>query len=122
MPRKPDDSHAAGSVDTVTAQRAARLFKLLRLLGEGPQTRSGLLRRLRLDIRGFYRDLEVLRRVGLRVVLEGRRYHLEGDLEAALDRLPLPDPHLTVGEARLLARGRTRAHQKLKDHLDALLP
>jgi hypothetical protein len=102
---------------TVSAERAARLYRLLQLLGAGPQTRDGLKRRLRLDIRGFYRDLELLRAAGISVPLKERRYTLEGGLEAAFARLPFPDPALTLGEAIQLAKGRTAAHRKLKGQI-----
>ena len=106
---------------TVTADRAARLYKLLNLLGHGPQTRATLTRRLNLEIRGFYRDLEVLRVVGIIVHLEDGRYSLAEDLAGALDRLPFPDPGLTLGDVRLLVKGRSRAHRKLKQQLDAII-
>jgi predicted DNA-binding transcriptional regulator YafY len=106
----------------VTAQRAARLCRLLRLLGTGPQTRAAIAKRLRLDVRGFYRDLDVLRKVGIRVVLEGGRYRLAEDADEAVGRLPFPDPHLTLGEAIQLAKGRTSSHRKLKDQIAAIVP
>ena len=106
---------------TVTADRAARLYKLLNLLGQGPQTRAGLTRRLKLEVRGFYRDLEVLRIVGIAVDLVNGRYVLLEDLAGAIARLPFPDPGLTLGEARLLAKGRSRAHRKLKDQLEVII-
>jgi len=106
----------------VTAQRAGRLCKLLRLLGAGPQTRSALARRLRIDVRGFYRDLDLLRRAGIPVVLEESRYRLDENASAAIARLPFPDPHLTLGEAMQLARGRTAAHQKLKQQIAVIAP
>ena len=102
---------------TVSAERAERLYRLLQLLGSGPQTRAGMTRRLRLDVRGFYRDLELLRSAGIVVPLRNRRYTLEGGLAAAKSRLPFPDPHLTLGEARQLAKGRTPAHRKLKQQI-----
>ena len=49
----------------VTADRAARLYRLLQLLSRGPQPRATLIRRLRLNIRGFYRDLDLLRKAGV---------------------------------------------------------
>jgi predicted DNA-binding transcriptional regulator YafY len=109
------------NTQAVTEQRAARLCKLLRLLGQGPQTRAMLMRRLRLDVRGFYRDLELLRAAGISVVLEKRRYRLEDDVDEAIARLPFPDPHLTLGEAAQLARGRTKLHRKLKEQIAAIL-
>src|SRR5947208_561230 len=57
------------AVQNITPERAARLFQLLSLLGRGVQTRAGLIRTLRLTVRGFYRDLEVLRGVGIDVSL-----------------------------------------------------
>ncbi len=105
----------------VTAERAGRLYHLLTLLGQGPQTRAVLMRRLRLGIRGFYRDLEVLREVGIAVSVEKRRYTLAGDVDEAIDSLPFPDPGLTLGEARQLARGRTRAHRKLKRLIEQIV-
>src|SRR5437762_1297143 len=95
------------AVGAVTLERAQRLYRLLRLLGNGPQPRSTLLRKLRLGIRGYYRDLEVLRTVGIEVKLQAGKYHLAESLDGSLERLPFPDPTLTLGEARMLAKGRS---------------
>jgi hypothetical protein len=116
--RTPRVSSAA---QAVTAERARRLCHLLRLLADGPQTRALLIRRLGLNVRGFYRDLELLRAAGITLLLEGRRYALQERVEDAVDRLPLPDPHLTLGEARALSRGRSRAHRKLRDQLTRIV-
>jgi predicted DNA-binding transcriptional regulator YafY len=105
----------------VTAERAARLYRLLRLLGTGPKTRDQLTRRLRLDVRSFYRDLELLRAAGIAVWLTEGQYTLEDDLDDAVARLPFPDPHLTLGEAQQLAKGRSRVHQKLKAQIAKIL-
>lgn len=105
---------------SVTAERAGRLVRLLRLLQPGPQTRGVLMRRLGLDIRAFYRDLEMLRGVGVVLTLENQRYGLTEDVEAAITRLPFPDPHLTFGEVMRLAKGRTKVNEKLKAQLNAL--
>ena len=59
------------------------------MLGRGPRTRAALIRRLRLGIRGYYRDLEILRTVGLLVELVSGKYYLREDLAPALERLPL---------------------------------
>jgi len=104
----------------LTGDRLARLYHLVRILGKGPQSRAVLTRRLKLDVRGFYRDLEALRSTGVEVTLESGRYNLVQSLAAALALLPLPDPHLTYGEAQTLAKGRTAAHRKLKTYLDRL--
>jgi predicted DNA-binding transcriptional regulator YafY len=108
-------------VQALTPQRAARLCKLLRLLRDGPQTRSALTRRLRLDVRGFYRDLEWLRKFGISVVMDEGRYHLDEDAEKVIARLPFPDPQLTLGEAMQLAKGRTAAHRKLKGQIATIV-
>jgi hypothetical protein len=101
----------------ITALRAARLCKLLRLLRKAPQTRPVLTRRLGLDVRGFYRDLEWLRELGIVVTMEEGRYCLGEDADKAIGRLPFPDPHLTLGEAMQLAKGRTAAHRKLRQQV-----
>ena len=106
----------------LTEARAARLCRLLRLFGGGNPTRAGLLQRLHLDVRGFYRDLEDLRKLGIVVELHEGRYALKGKLDAALDSIPFPDPHLTLAEAVQLSKGRTAAHHKLKALLDRVLP
>lgn len=114
--------HVEVSAVTLTSQRAARLYKLLTLLGEGPQTRRFVLTRLRLDIRGFYRDLEALRSLGIEVATEGtNKYALVGDLDAALTKLPFPDPGLNVRDALQLADGTTAAHRKLRQRINTFL-
>lgn len=105
----------------VTPERFVRLYHLLELLAAGPQTRTALIRRLRLDVRGFYRDLELLRAANINVTLAEGRYSLAGDMSAVVERLPFPDAHLTLGEARALARGKGRAQGYLKQLIDRLL-
>jgi hypothetical protein len=112
---------AAADRTAVTAERFTRLARLLRLLAETPQTRQALARRLRIDVRGFYRDLELLRGAGVQVALSEGRYALTGPLKDALDLLPFPDPHLTLGEARQLARGRGPANRRIKEQVDRLV-
>jgi hypothetical protein len=106
----------------ITAERFARLHRLVSFLADGPKTREQLLRHLQLDVRGFYRDLEVLRAAGIGVTLAERQYALDGDADAVLALLPFPDPQLTLGQARQLARGRTRAHRHLQEQIDRLVP
>jgi hypothetical protein len=108
------------SAPPVTAERAARLYRLLRLLAKKPQTRDALARVLRLGMRGFYRDLESLRTAEIEVQLNGGAYVLVGKLADAVARLPFPDPGLTLGEATELARGRSKAHLKLKKQIRAI--
>ena len=105
----------------VTAERFTRLYRLLYFLAAGPQTRTAITRRFRLDVRGFYRDLELLRASGIAVTLTAGHYALAENVEEAAARLPFPDPHWTLGEARQLAKGRTAAHRKLKGLIENLL-
>ena len=107
---------------TLTTQRAARLYKLLTLLGDGPQTRRILLARLKIDVRGFYRDLEALR--GLRIEIDmgdDNRYALPISLDESLSRLPFPDPGLSVRDVLQLCAGSTAAHRKLKHSVNSFL-
>ncbi|MCS6976496.1 MAG: hypothetical protein NZM31_05730 [Gemmatales bacterium] len=112
MSRKRSTSPAGSKA--VTVERAARLYRLLHLLGAEPRSRAVILQRLRVDIRTFYRDLELLRDYGIDVRLTGRKYVLHGKVSQLLDALPLPDPGLTLGEAKQLSKGRTAAHAKLR--------
>ncbi len=104
-------------IASVGIERASRLYRLLNFLGHGPQTRASLIRRLHLGVRGFYRDLEVLRAVNVLVELADGRYHLREELTIVLERLPFPDPNLNLGEARQLAKGRSAAHKKIREQL-----
>src|SRR5689334_21807427 len=108
--RKSPATPPATPATTVTADRFVRLYRMVKLLAGGPQTRESLTRRLRLDIRGFYRDLDLLRSSGVAIALAGGRYTLEQDAEDALALLPFPDPRLTLGAAKTLAKGRSPAH------------
>jgi hypothetical protein len=101
----------------VSLDRATRLCRLLKLLGRGPQSRAVLTRTLRLGVRGYYRDLEVLRAVGIIVELHNGKYRINDDVAQAIQRLPFPDPSLNLGEARELAKGRSAAHKKIRDQL-----
>jgi hypothetical protein len=111
---------AGGKPPGVTPERAIRWCRLLRLIGTKGLARAPLLKRLKLDVRAFYRDLEDLRKIGIRVELEEGKYTLDGDPEAVILRLPFPDPQLTLGEARLLSKGRSAVHRKLKGLIEAI--
>jgi predicted DNA-binding transcriptional regulator YafY len=119
MGRKKVDASAI----TLTPLRAARLYRLLTLLGAGPQTRNFLLRRLKIDVRGFYRDLETLGLLGIDITATGdeTRYTLVGELDEALAKLPFPDPGLNVRDALQLSNGSTAAHRKLKQRVNSFL-
>ena len=106
----------------LTAPRAARLYRLLTVLGDGPQTRRVLLLRMKVDVRGFYRDLELLRDLRIDIALgPDNRYTLPLTLDEALARLPFPDPGLSVRDVLQLCNGSTAAHRKLKQSVAAIL-
>lgn len=105
----------------VTLERAARLYRLVAFLSEGPRTRKALLQRLRIDIRTFYRDLEMLRECKIAVALAKRKYTLETEAASARLALPFPDPGLSLGEAQQLAKGRGKVHLKLREILKAIV-
>jgi hypothetical protein len=71
--------------------------------------------------RGFYRDLELLRGAEIDVLFTDGLYSLGEPLAAAIARLPFPDPHFTLGEARQLAKGKTPLHKALQQRIDALV-
>jgi len=107
---------------SLTNPRAARLFRLLSLLGRGPQARQQILRKLHIDVRGFYRDLEALRAIGVEVHTgDDSRYYLTTNLDDALARLPFPDPGLNLRDVQQLAKGDTAAHRKLKQRISSFL-
>jgi hypothetical protein len=105
----------ASAAVILTAPRAARLYRLLTVLGDGPQTRRVLLLRMKVDVRGFYRDLELLRDLRIDITLgPDNRYTLPISLDESLARLPFPDPGLSVRDVLQLCNGSTAAHRTMK--------
>jgi predicted DNA-binding transcriptional regulator YafY len=102
----------------VTPERFTRLVRLIHLLADKPLTRQVLTRRLKMDVRGFYRDLGLVRTAGVAIELADGHYHLSDKVETALGLLPFPDPHLTLAEALLLGKGRTPVHKKLRELIE----
>ncbi len=102
---------------TVSLERAARLFHLLHWLADETRTRKFLLQKLKIDIRTYYRDLELLREYDIQIDLQRRKYVLLTPIKLAKDRLPFPDPGLTLGEAEILAKGKSRVHKNLRNLL-----
>jgi hypothetical protein len=112
----------AADRSAVTPERFIRLYRLVQTLAKSPHDRRGLARQLGVDIRGFYRDLDVVRKAGVPITLTGGRYSLSETAATALARLPFPDPHLRLGDARTLAKGRSKTHQLLKAQINAIIP
>ncbi|MFO0880885.1 MAG: hypothetical protein U0840_26450 [Gemmataceae bacterium] len=105
----------------VTADRFRRLYRLVSLLHSAAHSRPQITKLLDLDVRGFYRDLEFIRTLGIPIRFTEGAYYLEGALERAVELLPFPDPHLTLGEMQQLARGRSRLHALLQARITELL-
>ncbi|MEW4568374.1 hypothetical protein AB1L88_10955 [Tautonia sp. JC769] len=82
----------------ITEIRAARLHRLVRLLDEAPRSRTELLALLQIGLRTFYRELELLRRCGVKIRLISKQYQLRGTLTQAEAQLPFPDPRLSFAE------------------------
>lgn len=88
----------------ITLDRAARFHHLVTLLAQSPRTRPDILAELGIGLRTFYRELEFLKRYGVRVRHQQKLYHLLATAEQAEGRLPFPDPQLSFSEMAELAR------------------
>ena len=101
----------------ITLPRAARLHRLVRFLDEAPRSRPAILSELQIGLRTFYRELELLKRCGVKVRQRSRRYLLLTNAEEAEGRLPFPNPHLSFAEMAELARCDCPAGNRLADLL-----
>ena len=70
-------------VGPITLGRASRLHHLVSLLSQGIAERDILLKRLEMGIRTFYRELEMLKRCGVKVRRDGKTYGLKTSLKEA---------------------------------------
>lgn len=104
----------------VTSDRVARLYRLVSSLSGKPVPRQTLLRRFGMNQRSFYRDIEFLRSIGIGVFAADTKYGLSIEFDAALAKLPFPDPVLTLGQAILLAKGKTAAHRVMQKRVKAI--
>jgi hypothetical protein len=101
----------------ITSPRAARLYRLVHFLAEAPRNRPAVLSELRIGLRTFYRELELLKRCGVKVRRGSQLYFLPGTAEAAEGRLPFPNPQLSFAEVAELARCDCPAGRRLADLL-----
>ena len=88
----------------ITLHRAARFHQMVALLSEAPRTRAHILSHLRIGLRTFYRELDFLKRCGVKIRHKEKLYHLAATAEEAEGRLPFPDPQLSFAEMAELAR------------------
>jgi len=91
------------------------------LLGIGPRGRDEILRELQIGLRTFYRELELLRRCGIKIRLRDRRYVLASTFPEAEGLLPFPDPQLSFAEMAELATGTSAASKRLADMLEQVV-
>ncbi|WP_169978722.1 hypothetical protein [Tautonia rosea] len=105
----------------ITDSRAARLHRLARLLDEAPRSRAELLDMLQIGLRTFYRELELLRRCGVKIRLIGKKYQLRGTLSQAETQLPFPDPRLSFAEMVELSSYQGAASRRLGAMLKRVL-
>lgn len=106
----------------LSRQRLIRLFRFVKLLERTPLKREHLMKRLHLDVRGFYRDLEALRELGIVVAIgDDHRYSLQIPFGEALKHLPFPTPQLTFSEvAELIQSGSGTTYDKLRKEWETL--
>ena len=100
---------------TITSERAARLYQFLSQLEGGPKTRSHLEKKLKIGMRTFYRDLEVLRAFDIALATEGGKHVLNDPKWKS--KLRVPDPNWTFAEAASMASGKSEASKKIADLL-----
>ena len=105
----------------ISLQRAARLHRLVRFLTVSPRARSAILSALRVGLRTFYRELELLKKCGVKVRYRQKMYHLLPSAAEALGRLPFPDPQLSFAEMAELAACNCPAGRRLGEMLAAVV-
>jgi hypothetical protein len=105
----------------ITLNRAARLHRLVTVLADGGRSREALLSELAIGLRTFYRELELVKRCGVKVRLAKKQYVLGGTVRDAEGRLPFPDPQLSFAEMAELAQGPGTAAKRLAELLAAVV-
>ncbi len=105
----------------VTLQRASRLHRLVVFLSAAPSGRTAVLAELCIGLRTFYRELELLKKRGIKVRFQQKLYHLVGTREDAEGRLPVPDPELSFAEMAELAQCPCPAGERLAGLLAAVV-
>jgi predicted DNA-binding transcriptional regulator YafY len=105
----------------ITLQRAARLHRMVRYLTETSRTRNSILSYLRIGLRTFYRELDLLKKCGVRIRLRAKLYNLVPTFAEAEGRLPFPDPQLSFAEMAELARCPCAAGERLAELLASVI-
>ena len=105
----------------ITLGRASRLYRLVTILATGPPARDALLDRLAIGLRTYYRELDLLKRCGIKVKRDGKNYHLSSTIPEAEERLPFPDPQLSFAEMAQLAAHPGTAARRLAEILKGVV-
>jgi biotin operon repressor len=91
------------------------------LLAENPRSREAVLGELGIGLRTFYRELELLKRCGVKIQQKNKSYTLMATASQAEGRLPFPDPQLSFAEMQELARCPGDAGKRLSDLLASVI-
>lgn len=102
----------------ISLARAGRLHRLILLLSQGSRRRDEILGELAIGLRTFYRELELLKRCGIKVQHRNKAYVLLMPAEQANRRLPFTDPQLSFAEMADLSRYPGAASRRLAELLD----
>jgi hypothetical protein len=105
----------------ITLHRAARFHRLVMFLADSPRTRPDILSHLRIGLRTFYRELDFLKRCGVKVRHKAKLYHLLATADEAEGRLPFPDPQLSFAEMAELARCDCPAGKRMAELLASVI-
>lgn len=105
----------------ITLQRAARLHRLVTFLAGVPRPRADVLAHLRIGLRTFYRELDLLKKCGVKVKHRAKLYHLLATAEEGEGRLPFPDPQLSFAEMAELSRCDCPAGRRLAELLASVI-
>jgi hypothetical protein len=105
----------------ITLPRAARLHRLVGFIAATPRSRAAILKEMRIGLRTFYRELELLKRCGVKVRFKTKLYILVSTADQAEGRLPFPDPQLSFAEMAELARCDCAAGRRLAELLQSVV-
>lgn len=105
----------------LTPDRTHRLCKMLMALGKGPLGKDALVKKLKVEERGFFRDLAFLRSLGIDVGNNTKGYFLAISLDDAFCKLPIPDLRITLSDALELSHGPTPAQRRVRKKLESVI-
>jgi hypothetical protein len=76
---------------------------------------------LGIGLRTFYRELELLKRCGVKIQHKNKAYTLMATAAQAEGRLPFPDPQLSFAEMQELSHCPGNAGKRLADLLESVV-